>query len=431
MRVFFIKTVLGIFAIIILGILSLGYWVIEPAFDEFSQQDFQEESSLEHVQLSTTLAIQPPANWQLYVANYNSHFELTTHLIPSAEVPNQSIVFQTLSGKSGFFWEDDEDLFYVYFQTSNPAWSIRYTEGDSELLYQGRSDDAVILLLIGPLIIILLAMLMGIGYLLYNFSKPIRALEQAMESFQGDVQIRLKPEQVKAIPKMAIAFNTMAEQLSRTLTEQQVMIAAIPHELRTPIARIRFALDMLRGKQGEPLRQGLEDIDSYVDELHQVAEDVLQLSRLQHQKLMMQSIDLSLLLRLKAAPFTSNAGFQLVLAKTPITIQGHAGLLRQSIANLLNNAIQHYKNHIKVRLYTEGNYCFLEVENDGAQLSQQDVKQLFQAFFRADGSRSRHTGGVGIGLTLVAQIMEKHRAQVSAQLLDSEVLMVRLKFPLA
>ncbi|MFT5708742.1 MAG: two-component system sensor histidine kinase CpxA, partial [Oceanospirillaceae bacterium] len=407
------------------------YWVIEPAFDEFSQQDFQEESSLEHVQLSSILAVHSFVDWSSQVTDYKSHFELTSHLLPSNEVPVKSVVFNTLSGKTGFFWEDDEEIFYVSFKTSNPAWSIRYTEGDSELLYQNRIDDAVMLLLIGPLTVILLTMLTGIGYLLYNFSKPMHALEQAMESFNYNTQIRLKPEQVKAIPKIAVAFNAMAEQLSRTLTEQQVMIAAIPHELRTPIARIRFALDMLRGKQGEPLRQGLEDIDSYVDELHQVAEDVLQLSRLQHAKLQMQSVNLIQLLQLKAAPLIDNKSFELILAKTPITIQGHAGLLRQAVANLLNNALQYYNHYIKVRLYTEDNYCFLEVENDGARLSHQDIEQLFQAFFRADDSRSRHTGGAGIGLTLVAQIMEKHRASVSAQLLESGVLMVRLKFPLA
>lgn len=430
MRRYFIKTVLGIVTIMILGVLSLVYWVIEPAFDEFSPQEYQEETALEHTRLSHILTSKIFSDWPAQVDNYKSHFELTTRLIPRSELPVAATSFKTLSGASGYFYEDEDDSFFVYYPSIHFDWLIEYSEGDSEFAHQQSIEQAVLLLIVGPLAIILLSMMAGIIYLVYNFSQPMRVLEAAMDNFSSDTRVRLEPKQVKAIPKVALAFNTMAEQLDQLLAEQQVMIAAIPHELRTPIARIRFALDMLRGKEGQRLKEGLEDIDCYVDELHQVAEDIIQLSRLQHTSIPTQRLDLIPLVRLKTQGLLNNPKFQLSVPQEPVQVIGHSGLLRQVIDNLLNNALQHYQAHLQVRLFTYKDYAYLEVENDGAHLTQQDLSQLFQAFFRADTSRSRNTGGAGIGLTLVAQIIDKHQASISAQLISPDVLAIKVRLKL-
>ena len=426
MRGLFLQTIAGIFGIIMLGILSLGLLVIVPALEEFSQLEYQEESSFEHQQLYRILADLPRDQWPQAASDYQSYFELTARLLAADELPADVQSFTLLAGQQGYFREDDEDIFYTYLPAPAADILIEYSEGDSELVDYERSVYAVGLLFLGPLVIILLAMLLGIAYLLHTFNRPLRALEAAMASFSTDTGVRLQPAQAKTLPNVVRAFNAMADQLEDTLTQQQVMIAAIPHELRTPIARIRFALDLLRGQSGDKLIQGLERLDSYADELQQASEDILLLNRLSRDALVMQPLDFRQLVQ---QSLTGYDDIQADITDVAVKVQGHEGLLRRALGNLLDNAVQHSQSYIKVALSADSAGCCLIIENDGAQLSEADAGRIFQAFYRADASRSRRSGGMGIGLTLVKQIVDGHQGQVEAQIPGEGIIQVKLKLP--
>ena len=429
MRRLFFKTVLGISGIIVLGILSLVFFVIEPAFDEFGEIEYQEETSLEHRLVYALLADQPFEQWQTSIEEYNSFFELTTSLVERVAVPVDAEPFSTPDGLSGQFWVDEEDLFYSYYPSPRSGWLILYEEGDSELVDESRAEMAVALLFIGPLVIIVLAMLLGIGYLLYAFSRPMQALEAAIEGFSHDTQVRLDPEHGKVIPNIVTAFNGMADRLGATLTEQQIMIAAIPHELRTPIARIRFALDMLRGKQGEKLWQGLERVDNYVDELQQTSENILELSRVNQDALMLQPVALTQLITQSCDDYQEVSELTVSMPDHNVQIHGNSGLLQRVLGNLLDNAVQYRQSYITVSLTTVEQCAVICVENDGADLTAEDISLLFQPFYRADRSRNRRSGGLGIGLTLVAQIVARHKGDVTAELINPGVLQVKVTLP--
>lgn len=429
MRRLFFKTVFGISGIIVLGILSLVFFVIEPAFDEFGEIEYQEETSLEHRLVYVLLADQPFEEWQTSIAGYSSFFELTTSLVKHSDVPADAERFTTPDGQSGEFWVDEEDLYYSYYPSPDPEWLILYEEGDSELVDESRAEMAVALLFIGPLVIIILAMLLGIGYLLYAFSRPMQALEAAIEGFSHDTKVRLGQEHGKLIPNIVTAFNGMADRLGSTLTEQQVMIAAIPHELRTPIARIRFALDMLRGKQGETLWQGLERIDNYVDELQQTSENILELSKVNQEALILQPISLTELVTQSCGEYREASELAVSMPDDNVLVQGNSGLIQRVLGNLLDNALQYHQSYIALSLTMVKEHAVICIENDGADLSAEDISQLFQPFYRADSSRSRRSGGLGIGLTLVAQIITRHKGEVSAELIRPDVIQVKVSLP--
>ena len=430
MRRLFFQTVLGITAIVVLGILSLGVFVLEPMFDELGQRDYQQEASLEHQLLYAQLEELPVEQWQPLLEQHESYFELSTSLVPRSELPGDADTFTTRSGTTGFFWRDDEDLYFAYLPTPSAGWLVLYEEGDSELIDQEQDDLAAALIFIGPLVIIVIAMLLGIGYLLYAFGRPMRALETALEGFSQDVRVRLEPARAREIPQIVTAFNGMADQLAAILREQQVMIAAIPHELRTPIARIRFALDMLRGQEGEKLWQELERVDNYVDELHQTSENILELNRLSQGPLHLTPLALDHLLAESCEPYQNESGLQLVLPAQTVQVAGHAGLLQRVIANLLENAVQYHQSFIRVNLDVVDDQAVLRVSNDGADLTPSDLEQLFQPFYRADSSRSRRSGGLGIGLTLVAHIVARHHGEVSATMVAPGVVEVRVSLTL-
>ena len=408
--------------------MSLVVFVIEPALEELSEAEFREESALEHRVLYSQLAQEPFARWQSSITAYSSFFELTPSLIEASALPASAEPFTVPDGQTGYYRADEDNMFYSYFPSPLPDWLILYEEGDSELVDESHAEFVVLLLFAGPMVVIILSMLLGIGYLLYAFGRPMRALEKAIEGFSQDTRVRLAPEHGKLIPNIVMAFNGMARRLDTTLTEQQVMIAAIPHELRTPIARIRFALDMLRGREGEKLLQGLERLDNYVDELQQTSEQILELSRVNQEALHMQTVSLNQLVEQSAdnydvAPVTFD------LPEEDLQVQGNSALLKRVLENLLDNAVQYHHSFITVNLSRHEGQAVLCIGNDGAELRESDVNQLFQPFYRADSSRSRHSGGLGIGLTLVAQIVTRHRGEVFAELIRPGVLQIRIELP--
>lgn len=430
MRGLFIRTIAGIFAIIIAGIAGLVLLAVEPVFMPLSLDDFKKESAIQHRLLMNELEQLPEIQWREYLKGYQSYYELTAELYSRDELPEEAEPFTVLDNRSGYLYTDDEDDSYAIYASPSEQWLVVFEEGES--VYSDESDAIVafLVLLVGPSLVIILAMLVGIGYLLYAFSRPLQALENALSEFSHNQRIRLEPEYARAMPHVVEGFNQMADQLEETLTQQQVMIAAIPHELRTPVARIRFALDMLRTQQGEGLMKGLERLDLFVDELQQAAEDILLLSRLEQEKLEFEKIDIQQVLKELLEQVSLPDHAQIQLSDSPLLIQGHFGLLQRALSNLLDNAFSYQKHCLEISISEEQGECRICFKNDGASLNDDEVGQILQPFFRADSSRSRDSGGTGIGLTLVDRIIRRHKGRVDVDLICEGMLQIELKLPL-
>jgi len=424
MRWLFLKAFLGISAIMVLGIAALLILIVEPDLADYSRQEFQLETSFEYQALKPQLLATPKAQWPELLENYPSYFELTASLVAEHELPAQAVGFDLPYGESGKFFADEEDQFYSFFTSPSSGWLILIEEGDSEWVNPDDLENTLLLLLAGPAIVVLLAMLLGIGYLLHRLSRPLRRLELALASFSSEPQTRLDKATLKALPNVCQAFNQMAERLDETLSEQQLMIAAIPHELRTPVARVRFALDMLRGREGASLLTAIERLDEHVDSLQQITESILSLSRLS-QAQDFASLSLVSLVNEACERFAPLENLRLTLPEKA-QIQGLEPLLQRLIDNLLDNAKRYSDRRIEIQLEETTSHWRLSVINDGALLEEDDCKQLFRPFYRADASRSRHTGGLGVGLALVKRIAERHGGQACAKLVETGVLAIHI-----
>jgi two-component system sensor histidine kinase RstB len=121
--------------------------------------------------------------------------------------------------------------------------------------------------------------------LIRKLTKPIHHLTTVADRLgQGDLSARADSNLSPPMDTLAKGFNSMAEQLDETLKEQQILIGAIPHELRSPLARVRFALDVTRNHNSvDALRKDIENIDGYVDEMQNTVDEILELNRLQNQ----------------------------------------------------------------------------------------------------------------------------------------------------
>jgi len=269
-----------------------------------------------------------------------------------------------------------------------------------------------------PIISVFLALGIGIGHLAQRVSRPVLALARVAKRFgSGDWSARAPLDAPPPINELALEFNRMAEQLNQIIQDQQVMIGAIPHELRLPLSRMRFALDLARDTSDEAERQRhLVRLDRYVNDLASAVEDIIFLTRTgRADSLKIEGFDLLPLLQDLQAELSATASKQLSfeLPQTPLQVTANPALIRRAVTNLISNALRHTRHQVIVSASAKDNSMMICVDDDGPGIPQDKHQELFTPFMRLDDSRDRRTGGVGLGLSIVALIMRKHAGEVS------------------
>ena len=291
----------------------------------------------------------------------------------------------------------------------------------------------------------LLALAMVVGLvslaLARYLARPVRVLRDATRRLGvGDLAARVGSPVVRRndeIGALARDFDAMAEQLEKLVSSQQRLLQDVSHELRSPLARLRVALELARSKGGEVVAEPLDRIELETTRLDDLIEQLLLLERLQagdhdHRR---ESIDLGGLVRevvddasFEAAP----AGRTVRLVEAPtIYIEGHVALVRSAIDNVVRNAIRHSPDDgsVEVELDEVGDRARLRVRDHGAGVPGDDLESLFEPFFRVADARDRRTGGSGLGLAIARRAIELHRGSIRAANVNGGGLEVVIELP--
>ena len=274
---------------------------------------------------------------------------------------------------------------------------------------------------------------------------PLSQVTEAAKSFgAGELNTRVKLERNDEIGEVAKAFDDMAERVTLLLASERELLANVSHELRTPLARIRVALDLAIEGDAEMARSSAADIAEDLDELETLISDVLVASRLDLAArgltqgippIKRDPIEPAELLNHCAARFKRGLvarELQLQVQAELPPILGDRGLLRRAIENLLENANKYSEPSAPITLSAREHEGFvvIEVADEGVGIGPEDLKHVFRPFFRVDRSRTKATGGHGLGLALVKRIIESHGGTIE---LTSEIgkgTQAQLKFPL-
>ncbi len=222
----------------------------------------------------------------------------------------------------------------------------------------------------------------------------------------GDLSVRVKVEGRDEVAALARSFNDAAQRLEKLVNAQSQMLASASHELRSPLARMRLATELLRTDNTPELRDRLTNDIAELDEL---IGEILLASRLDalEQIERRETVDLLALLAEEA----SRTGA--IVSGTAENVSGDPRLLRKLLRNLLDNARRH-SNGGDVRasvVRDQSGEVLLTVEDRGPGVPEGERERIFEPFYRARGTRE--TGeGVGLGLALVRQIVEHHGGSV-------------------
>jgi signal transduction histidine kinase len=239
-----------------------------------------------------------------------------------------------------------------------------------------------------------------------QMARPIRQFTEAIRLFGTNPQSPPMPEIGPVEFRGVIgAFNTMQGQIQRLISSRTAMLAAISHDLRTPLTRIRLRGEFIH----DPHQQARLFRD--VDELQQMIEGALAFFRGDAHQESLTSLDLPSILQTIVSDFSDHGVSLDYAGPARLAYLGRPVALKRAVANLVENAVK-YGTPPEIRLFSEEMRVVITVRDCGPGIPEDELDRVFQPFFRLETSRNRATGGVGLGLTATQSIIREHGGEV-------------------
>ncbi len=255
-----------------------------------------------------------------------------------------------------------------------------------------------------------------------HLASPLRSLRRVLERFgRGDLAVRYHLSRRDEIGDLARAFNRMADQIATLLSAERRLLQDVSHELRSPLARLGFAVELARTSPDREAALGR--IRKEVDRLSHLVDELLQLTRAEGDPAARnpEQVDLGELVRELVADCTLEAeanGCRLVLRDGPSArAMGERELLRRACENVLRNAIRHAPEgtQILIELSTREGFATIAIRDQGPGVPPESLGEIFKPFYRVEDDRDRSSGGMGLGLAIARRAVELHQGRISAR----------------
>jgi len=238
---------------------------------------------------------------------------------------------------------------------------------------------------------------------------PLSALASAADKLGADINQAPLPETGPLeVRRAAHAFNTMQKRLSLFISERTRMLAAMSHDLKTPITRLRLRTEML---DDEALRaKFVKDLDDMQSMVTQTLDFMRDASKIE----IMQRIDVMALLESLQTDYQETGSEVAIEGTITEPWRGRPNALKRCLTNLVDNAIR-YGTHATLSLQDSTERIVIRVRDEGLGIPEDQLEKAFEPFFRGESSRSRETGGTGLGLGIARNIARAHGGELSLQ----------------
>jgi two-component system, OmpR family, sensor kinase ParS len=348
------------------------------------------------------LAATPPADREARAAQLAERLGLSVNLLEAGEVSGAA----PQTGVPHALENDDGKIYYL--------WNSSALNGAIRLgPFEPSRESPFVRFL--P-VVFYASILALVGLWLRPLLRDLHVLTDASQKFATDYREPLNTaSQTTQLTSLATNLDDMSARVSQLIQMQKEMTAALSHEMRTPLARVRFAAAVLEGEVDESLREQLRAVNADVQQIDDLISDMLDYARLDHPGMRMNC---------QAVPVAP--WLRQILASCPPherTVEVKHGvdsawmeprLMELAVSNLLANALRYARQNVQVSVARERDLYRIVVEDDGEGIPEGDRTTVFRAFTRLDTSRNRKTGGFGLGLAIVARIASLHRGRVVA-----------------
>ncbi len=390
--------------IVLIAIIALFFYVIVPIADRSAD----DEAALMVLAAQTWVELPPDARPAYELEMAESH-----DLILSSEVRDLPPV-----GDGGFYLgrlqqrlSERLEMSAMLLEADELVWANVPMAG--ALLQIGLSPrfqdvqplySAMIIIGLGAAVVFFTSL-----FIVGRIARPLVLAAQRAETFRGAQDFEPLPEQgPQELVSLARNFNVMARDIAVLLENRTTLLAGISHDLRTPLARMRLALELLPEETDPSL---VNRMTRNLAAMDQLIGDALQFARGTQEG--PQPVDLSLLLEDLCSGYTPEP--KLVIERpSPPGLQAPPGALRRVFSNIIGNALRHGQpsgGSAPVTVTLDGSR--VSIEDPGPGIPAEHRETVFQPFFRLESSRNRATGGSGLGLAIVAQLCQIHGWQVA------------------
>jgi two-component system osmolarity sensor histidine kinase EnvZ len=255
-----------------------------------------------------------------------------------------------------------------------------------------------------------------------NQVRPIRRLARAMDRFgKGREPGDFRPAGATEVRQAAAAFNVMRERIQRMISQRTEMLAGVSHDLRTPLTRLKLELAMLQGKDVEAMRSDVADMERMLNEY-------LAFARGEGTEAMSET-DVGELLA-EVVEGARRQGAEVALeTDRGMVVPARPNALKRCLTNVVANAIAH-GHRVSVHAGRRGDAIEITVDDDGPGIPADKREEVFRPFYRLEGSRSRETGGTGLGLTIARDVMRGHGGDIKLDASPWGGLRAKLRLPI-
>lgn len=303
-------------------------------------------------------------------------------------------------GEYGFLWEDEEADGAVYL-------SIVHEENIS------LTFTVVIIVFVGMLVMLILIWreLVSLDFKRKTFESITRQIARGRSGLPKGI-----PDSNGTLKELAYSFDSMSSHIQRLLKVQREMINAISHELRTPIARLRFGLEVMKDEVDDDVAKSIEALEGDVEELNTLVDEVLTYGKLEGGSLELNFKELSISQLVDGILRHNHLLLQHLSVDVDINeadiVLADEHHLSRALQNLILNAAKYAASKISITFSHDSERWQLDIEDDGPGIAFEDRDKVFIPFQRLDNSRTRASGGYGLGLAIVQRIAFWHGGAV-------------------
>lgn len=252
---------------------------------------------------------------------------------------------------------------------------------------------------------------LGVYALIFPLERRLQLLQTGVNRVtQGNLDTKVQVVGYDDIARLSMTFNAMTAHIKRLIESQRELTRAVSHELRTPVARIRFAVDMLADTDDADSRQLQKNfIDEDIESLNELIDEILTYAKLEEgsPKLDWEMVNLrELIEQIERETNALGKPIRLVCQLPPAKAVAMADrrYLHRVVQNLVGNALRYAETTVRLSADVIKGEAFISVEDDGHGIAEADREKVFIPFARLDDSRTRASGGYGLGLSIVSRI---------------------------
>ncbi len=301
-----------------------------------------------------------------------------------------------------------------YAESYRAEWFFVPFADEHRALAAGPFDPAVPK---GVLPVGLLLTLFGLpviaGFIALSVERELTKVERASQALaEGEFSARVDNPSGPST-ELAASFNAMAERIERLIRSRDEIVQAVSHELGSPLSRLRFHMELLQNLSDEEREGRLSAMTRDLDALDDLVAELLSYAQADEIKLKPCAFDpkqgLNDLAELAVLEAPEERGVEVDLAiPDGSLVYADQRTFQRAVENILRNAVQHTRRRVRLELNQSAEHLRVTVHDDGPGIPEALRDKVVTPFFRLEADRTRTTGGVGLGLAIVARIMEKH-----------------------